>query len=32
MSIMKAVMEKNGGKEIEKTEYTNLILDDMEVK
>ena len=29
---MKAVMEKNGGKEIEKTEYTNLILDDMEVK
>ena len=32
MSIKAAIIEKNEGEEVEKTEYTNLILDDMEIK
>ncbi len=29
MSIKKAIIEKNEGNEVEKAEYVNLILDDM---
>lgn len=29
MSIKKAILEKNEGNEVEKSEYVNLILDDM---
>ena len=32
MSIKAAILEKNEGEEVEKTEYTNLIMDDMEIK
>ena len=31
MSIKSAIIEKNEGEEVEKTEYTNLIMDDMEI-
>ena len=31
MSIKKDIIEKNDGEEVEKTEYTNLIMDDMQV-
>lgn len=32
MSIKAAIIEKNEGEEVEKSEYTNLIMDDMEIK
>jgi len=32
MSIKAAIIEKNEGEEVEKNEYTNLIMDDMEIK
>ena len=32
MSIKAAIIEKNEGEEVEKAEYTNLIMDDMEIK
>ena len=32
MSIKAAILEKNEGEEVEKGEYTNLIMDDMEIK
>ena len=31
MSIKKAILEKNEGNEVEKSEYVNLILDDMPI-
>ena len=31
MSIKAAIIEKNEGEEVEKKEYTNLIMDDMEI-
>lgn len=31
MSIKKAIIEKNQGQEVEKSEYVNLILDDMNI-
>jgi len=31
MSIKKAIIEKNEGNEVEKSEYVNLILDDMAI-
>jgi Leucine-rich repeat (LRR) protein len=31
MSIKKAIIEKNNGQEVEKSEYVNLILDDMNI-
>ena len=32
MSIKKAIIEKNNGEEVEKSEYVNLILDDMNIQ
>jgi len=32
MSIKKAILEKNNGEEVEKSEYVNLILDDMTIQ
>ena len=32
MSIKAAILDKNEGEEVEKSEYTNLIMDDMEIK
>lgn len=31
MSIKQAIIEKNDGNEVEKAEYVNLILDDMQI-
>ena len=31
MSIKKAILDKNDGNEVEKSEYVNLILDDMTI-
>ena len=31
MSIKKAIIDKNEGNEVEKSEYVNLILDDMNI-
>ena len=31
MSIKAAILEKNGGNEVDKSEYTNLIMDDMPI-
>jgi hypothetical protein len=32
MSIKKAIIDKNQGEEVEKAEYVNLILDDMNIQ